>query len=65
MEKNVLLRKIPKVDDVLRNEVISGLNMPLAVVTDAVRGTLDDLRNGILNDEITAVPDEAALCAAN
>lgn len=59
-----LLRKIPKVDELLR---ASALAEPLAqygdrAVTEAIRAELDVLRQGILAGQITAVPESAELC---
>ena len=59
-----LLRKIPKVDDLLRNPALSESLAQYGdhAVTDAIRSELDDLRRKILSGEITAVPEQDALC---
>ncbi len=57
-----LLRAIPKVDELLSNEALSGVGASSVTLTEAVRQTLDTLRAGILSGEVTAVPDAAALC---
>ena len=59
-----LLRKIPKVDELLRTPALAE---PLAqygdrAVTEAIRAELDVLRQGILAGQITAVPESAELC---
>lgn len=59
-----LLRKIPKVDELLRTPALAE---PLAqygdrAVTEAIRAELDVLRQGILAGQIAAVPEGAELC---
>ncbi len=59
-----LLRKIPKVDELLRSP---GLAEAVKLygdyaVTEAVRAELDALRQGILQQQITAVPELPVLC---
>ena len=57
MEKT-LLRKLPKVDEVLKLPVLQekcGDVAPQAL-TDAVRRAVDELRSGVLSGEITALP---------
>ena len=63
MEKNKLLRRIPKVDEILKRPELMQLDMPQTVVTDLVRDTLDQLRKGILTGSVTELPDENILCA--
>ena len=62
MEKNELLRRIPKVDDLLRSERLSGLDLPRPVLTGLVRDALEDLRGGILSGQLERLPEEDALC---
>jgi len=62
MERQDILRGIPKVDELL--EAMAGLGLPAPAVRDAVRAELEALRQGILAGEITALPDEAAIRAA-
>lgn len=63
MDKS-LLRAIPKVDELLSNEVLTGLGASAVTLTEAVRATLDALRAGILSGEVTAVPSTEELCGA-
>lgn len=66
MEQKELLRKIPKVDELLRTPILQQLSaqMPPAVLKDAVRGELDGLRRRILDGSLTALPETDAICAA-
>ena len=60
-----LLRKIPKVDELLRSESLAdalGLYGDHAV-TEAIRAELDALRQGILQQQITAMPEQNTLCS--
>ena len=60
-----LLKKIPKVDELLRSESLAdalGLYGDHAV-TEAIRAELDALRQGILQQQITAMPEQNALCS--
>ena len=43
-----LLRKIPKVDELLRHEQLSSLSCQHTVLTEAVREVIDSLRQQIL-----------------
>lgn len=63
MEKQ-LLRRIPKVDDLLRCPALEPLatEVPASAVTEAVRQTLDALRADILAGTVTELPSESALC---
>ena len=59
-----LLRKIPKVDELLRNPALSE---PLAqygdrAVTEGIRSELDALRQGILCGQVTELPEFSVLC---
>lgn len=60
-----LLRRIPKVDDLLRRPALEALAVeaPASAVTEAVRRTLDALRENILSGAVTELPCEEALCA--
>lgn len=60
-----LLRRIPKVDDLLRRPALEALaaEAPASAVTEAVRRTLDALRENILSGAVTELPCEEALCA--
>lgn len=61
---NELLRKIPKVDELLRNPELAqsigqyGIN----AVTEAVRSELEELRQGILSHQLEAMPETCLLC---
>ena len=59
-----LLRKIPKVDELLRNSVLAEAAKQYGdrAVTEAIRLQLDILRQGILNQQITAMPELSDLC---
>ena len=61
---NELLRKLPKVDELLRSPDLAQLcqeygQSPLA---DAIRAEVDDLRQGILARQVDQLPDREALC---
>ena len=59
-----LLRKIPKVDELLRNSALAEAAKQYGdrAVTEAIRAQLDILRQGILNQQITAMPGLSDLC---
>ncbi len=57
-----LLRKIPKVDELLRQPELSGLDMPPTELREAVRRELEDLRESILSGNVDALPDVRTLC---
>ena len=59
-----LLKKIPKVDELLRNADLKAVIGQYGDhrVTEAVRAELDALRQGILQQQITVMPEQAALC---
>ena len=61
-----MLRGIPKVDELMQQEVISDLreDLPTAAVRSAVRAELDQLRQAILAGEVHELPGTDALCAA-
>ena len=61
---NELLKKIPKVDALLRSPALAQTvaqygDLP---VTEGIRGELDALRQGILAGQTAAVPEHAVLC---
>lgn len=66
MERQEMLRGIPKVDELMQQEVISDLreDLPTAAVRSAVRAELDQLRQAILAGEVHELPGTDALCAA-
>ena len=64
MDKKELLRNIPKVDELLRSDAFAALSCGAVAVREAVRAELDELRERILADEVSELPDAAALCGA-
>ncbi|MBQ1169244.1 MAG: L-seryl-tRNA(Sec) selenium transferase, partial [Oscillospiraceae bacterium] len=60
-----LLRKIPKVDELLRSACLAEAIDSYGdhAVTEAIRAELDALRQGILQQQITAMPEPEALCS--
>ena len=52
---NTLLRQIPKVDDVLSHESLSGYEAG-ALLTEAARQVLDRLRDGLVGGSVDALP---------
>ncbi len=63
MEKNALLRALPKVDEVLRQPALCALPLPQTVLTDLVRNCIDGLRREILEGKLEELPSMDALCA--
>jgi len=61
---NELLRKIPKVDELLRSDLLAAAieEYGEAAVTEAIRSQLDTLRRAILAGETRTLPDREALC---
>ena len=59
-----LLRKIPKVDELLRLPALAEVIAAFGdrAVVEAIRAELDVLRQGILKGEICTLPETAALC---
>ena len=51
MDKNRLLRSLPKVDEVLRQPAVAALELPQSVITDLVRESIDGLRREILSGD--------------
>ncbi len=64
MERNELLKRIPKVDELLQEPQIAALRETLApaLVTDLVRARLDALRHDILAAACTEIPPREVLC---
>ncbi|SEG00445.1 L-seryl-tRNA(Sec) selenium transferase [Caloramator fervidus] len=56
--KKLLLSSLPKVDKILSDERIKGLNFSRSIVLDSIRTVLDDYREGIINDNIVKVEYE-------
>ena len=62
MDKNQLLRALPKVDEVLRQPAVAAVELPLPVLTDLVRSRIDTLRRQVLEGAVQTLPDMDALC---
>ena len=64
MDRNALLKQIPKVDELLQQPAVAALRQELApaVVTDLVRARIDSLRNDILAGECQEMPGVEVLC---
>ncbi len=62
MDKNQLLRALPKVDEVLRQPALAALELPQTVLTDLVRSRIDDLRRWVLESGLTTLPTMEDLC---
>ena len=63
MDKNRLLRSLPKVDEVLRQPAVAALELPQSVITDVVRESIDGLRREILSGDLQELPSAEELCA--
>ena len=59
-----LLREIPKVDELLKNDTLErlGSRIPGQIITQAVRQTLEELRKEILSGAVEEMPSTSALC---
>ena len=59
-----LLRKIPKVDELLRSPALAETlsHYGERAVTDAIRAELDTLRQQILSGQVTVLPEQYVLC---
>lgn len=66
MERQEILREIPKVDELMQQEAILNLReeLPTAAVRTAVRSELDELRRAILAGDVHELPETDALCQA-
>ena len=62
--KKELLRRIPKVDELLRAPALAALEAEAPALTAAVRAELEELRARVLDGGCDDLPDEGALCAA-
>ena len=58
-----LLRKLPKIDDLLRSSVLEKLReeYPEQTIADGARQVIADLRAGIVNGSVDTLPDEDVL----
>jgi len=61
---NELLRKIPKVDELLRSPALAETIAQYGIhaVTESIRAELDALRQDLLSQQAAAVPEPDALC---
>lgn len=57
-----LLRKIPKVDELIAVARRESTEIPVSVLTEAVRGVLTDLRMSFLDGSISNIPSHEVLC---
>ena len=64
MEQQGILRKIPKVDELLGHPALSALDLPAGSVRDAVRRELETLRSQVLSGALESLPDHDAIAAA-
>ena len=64
MERQELLRNIPKVDELLRTEELAGVEVPSAVLREAVRGELEELRARVQAGQVAELPERGSLCQA-
>ena len=62
---NELLRKIPKVDELLKHDTLvqAADRYGTGAVTEAIRTELEALRQGILAHQVQAVPEMCQLCS--
>lgn len=60
MDTNMLLKSIPKIDDLLRRPELASLSPTVAV--DLARQTAKEVREGLLSGELRTVPSEADFC---
>ena len=61
---NQLLRRIPKVDEILKSPALAEACRGIAplTVTESVRRTLEELRRGVLDGTVTEIPEGDTLC---
>ena len=62
MGKQQLLRRLPGVDDLLRQPSVAALELPQTVVTDLVRERIDTLRRRVLESDVQSFPSMEELC---
>lgn len=61
MENHDLLRRIPRVDDVVRLSAEKNCDIPVSLLTEAVKAVISELRTRILNgDDGVSSPEELA-----
>ena len=64
MEKQSILRNIPKVDELLNHPALLTLDLPAGVLRAAVREELEALRGQLLSGALDVLPDRASIAAA-
>lgn len=64
MNDSALFRSIPKADNLLNQEPLRSLPVPRGIRMDAIRETLEELREQIRRGELDTLPGEAAICEA-
>ncbi len=62
MEKQQLLRAIPKMDELLRSELLQTPEIPASIVREALREELEALRRDILEGVCVRLPQRETLC---
>ena len=61
MERQEILRKLPKVDQLLAHKSLAGLDLPAPLVRDAVRLEVERLRQKVLSGDLEELPGEDAV----
>ena len=64
MEKQNILRNIPKVDELLNHPALLALDLPAGNIRAAVREELETLRGQVLSGALDVLPDKASIAAA-
>ncbi len=64
MEKQSVLRNIPKVDELLNHPALLALDLPAGSIRAAVREDLEALRGQVLSGALDVLPDKASIAAA-
>ena len=64
MEKQNILRNIPKVDELLNHPALLALDLPAGNIRTAVREELETLRGQVLSGALDVLPDKASIAAA-
>ena len=64
MEQQHILRKIPKVDELLNHPALSALDLPARTLREAVREELEALRSRVLSGALEALPDRESIASA-
>ena len=64
MEKQSIIRNIPKVDELLNHPALLALDLPAGNIRAAVREELETLRGQVLSGALDVLPDKASIAAA-